>query len=313
MADAPRAETHASKLQATVPVATGASSPRAGFFYALSAYMLWGFLPLFFRAAEHISPMELSIHRIIWSVPTAAIIMALMGRLREIPPLFRDWKIVRMMIVTAALISVNWIVYVWAISVDLTSETALGYYINPLITVLLGYLLLGEKLNRWQKIAVGLAFTGVLVRTVMGGVFPWISLTLAGSFAIYGYLRKTVPVGPTQGFFMEVVILLPFALAYAAWLAFQGQGHVTFENGDIWWLVACGPVTSFPLILYAFGAKALRLATLGLMQYIAPSMIFIVAFFVFGEDMGFWQGVTFGLIWTALVIYSWSTFRSSQH
>ena len=312
MSSEPRSEDSTeSEAASGQSVAEEEGSPRAGFFYALTAYAMWGFLPLFFRAAEHIPASELVIHRVLWSLPTAAIVLGVLGRLHEIPPLLKNWKIVRMMVVTALLISINWGIYVWAISVNLASETALGYYINPLLTVLIGYLLLGERLGKWQALAVALAFTGVLIRTVMGGVFPWISLSLAFSFAIYGYLRKTVAVGPTQGFMIEVIILFPFALVYAVWLAAQGGGHVELANGNIFWLMACGPVTAFPLIFYAYGAKRLRLATIGLMQYIAPSMIFIIAFFVFGEELDFWQGVTFVLIWSALAIYSWSTFRSS--
>ena len=285
-------------------------SPRTGFFYALSAYLLWGFLPLFFRAAEHIPAVELVAHRVIWSLPVALFVMAALGRTGEIMPLLRDRGVMKMMLLTALLISVNWAIYVWAISVDRTSETALGYYINPLLTVVLGVLLLSEKLNEWQWLAIALAAIGVLVRAISTGAFPWISLSLALTFAFYGYFRKTVSVGPTQGFLLEVIILFPFAMAYAVWLALQGQGHMDADN--ILWLMACGPVTAVPLILYAFGAKALRLATLGLMQYIAPSMIFVIAFFVFGETLDIWQIITFALVWSALVIYSWSTFEVAK-
>lgn len=287
-------------------------SERTGLGFALGAYIFWGFMPLFFRAVDHIPAVELVAHRVIWALPTAAIVMAFMGRLKEIPGLLRDWKILRMMILTALLISVNWCLYVWAISVDQTSETALGYYINPLITVLLGFMFLGERMNRWQMIAVGLATFGVLIRTVLGGTFPWISLTIAFSFAAYGYLRKTVPVGATQGFLLEIIVLFPPALGYAIWLAFQGTGHFDVTSTSALWLIACGPITSFPLILYAFAAKALPLSTLGLTQYLAPSLIFLLAFFVFDEPLDIWQGVTFALIWTALIIYTWSTFKTTS-
>ncbi len=285
---------------------------RSGFFYALFAYGLWGFLPLYFRAAEAIPPDELTAHRIIWSLPTVLIVMLMMGRLREIPVLLSNWKVVRMMALTAAMISVNWGLYVWAISVERTSETALGYYINPLLTVLLGALLLGERLDRWQKVAVALAFLGVAIRTIGSGELPWISLVLAFSFAGYGYLRKTVSVGPTQGFLLEVMILFPFAVGYAVWLAWTGVDHVSLTDGNLWWLIGCGPVTAVPLILYAYGAKGLTLTTIGLMQYIAPTMIFCVAFFVFGEELDIWQAITFGLIWLALVIYTRSTVKAAR-
>ena len=280
-----------------------------GFFCALSAYSFWGFMPLYFKAAEHIPAVEMVVHRTLWSLPVALLVIAVQRRLGELKALFGDRRIVSMMMITALLIAVNWGIYVWAISANIASETALGYYINPLITVLLGYLLLNEKLTRLQAIAVLIAFAAVLLRTIAGGVFPWVSLSLAISFAVYGYLRKTVPVGPTQGFLMEVVILMPLALAYWAWLWLNGESHFTFDNGQAWLLMLAGPVTAIPLIFYAFGAKLLRLATLGLMQYIAPSLIFVISFFVFGEELDFWQGVTFVMIWCALVLYSLSLLR----
>lgn len=285
------------------------ASARKGFFYALTAYSLWGFLPLYFKVMEHIPALEMLAHRIIWSVPVALLIIGAQRRLGELVALFQHRRIVVMMSLTALLISVNWGLYIWAISINKTSEAALGYYINPLLTVLLGYALLGEKLNRLQKAAVVIALSAVLIRTMGGGVFPWIAVTLAMSFAAYGYLRKTVEVGPTQGFLVEVVILLPLALGYVGWLEWSGNNHFTLTNSDGPWLIAAGIVTAVPLILYAFGAKLLRLTTLGLMQYIAPSLIFLISFLVFGEQMDFWQGVTFAMIWCALALYSWSLRR----
>lgn len=282
---------------------------RKGFFYALAAYGLWGFMPLYFKAMEEVPPVEMVVHRILWALPVALIVIGAQNRLGELRSLFANKRIFAMMALTAGLITVNWGIYVWAISVNITSETALGYYINPLLSVVLGFMFLGEKLTRLQVAAVALATFAVLIRTVAGGVFPWVALTLAFSFAAYGYFRKTVPVGPTQGFLMEVVVLFPFALGYLLWLMAHGQSHfgVTLETSI--WMMLAGPITAIPLILYAFGAKLLRLTTLGLMQYIAPSLIFLISFFVFGEEMGLWQGVTFVMIWTALVLYSWSMFQ----
>lgn len=284
-------------------------SSRAGFFYALAAYSLWGFLPLYFRAVEHVPPLEVLMHRIIWSVPVALLVIAFQRRLDELVGLFANPRVLIMMALTASLITINWFLYIWAISIDSTSETALGYYINPLISVMLAFLLLGERLNRLQALAVAIAFLAVLIRTVAGGEFPWIALVLAFSFAAYGYFRKTVPVGPTQGFLMEVVILLPFALAYLGWLSANDNNNFSLATDNGWWLILAGPVTAIPLILYAFGAKLLRLATLGLMQYIAPSLIFVISIFVFGEELDFWQGLMFAMIWSALVLYTWSMRR----
>ena len=288
------------------------SISREGFLYAFFAYTLWGFLPFYFKAVDHIPAVELVVHRIIWSVPVALVVIGAQRRLGELISLFRNGRIVLMMSITALLVSLNWGVYIWSIAINKASEAALGYYINPLITVFLGFALLGEKMTRLQALAVGIAVAAVLIRTIGGGVFPWIALTLAFSFAAYGYLRKTVDVGPTQGFLVEVVLLSPLAIAYLAWLIYTGDNHFTMSTWTGPYLMFAGLATAVPLILYAFGAKLLPLQTLGLMQYIAPSLIFLVSFLAFGEELDFWQGVTFVMIWSALIIYTWSLFKQSD-
>ena len=214
---------------------------------------------------------------------------------------------------TAALISVNWGIYVWAIAVDRTVETALGYYINPLVVVVVGAVLLGEKLDRLQIAAVALATVAVTVLTIEGGKLPWVSLALAFSFAAYGFFRKTLPIGPSQGFLLEVLLLSVPALGYIIFLIANGQDHFISSNGtDTALLIGCGPVTSVPLLLFAFGAKLLRLSTIGIMQYIAPTMVFLIAVLVFDEPFGTTQAIAFALIWTALAMYSWSMFRGRE-
>ncbi|MCJ8309746.1 MAG: EamA family transporter RarD [Rhizobiaceae bacterium] len=288
------------------------SISREGFLYAFFAYTLWGFLPFYFKAVEHIPAVEMVAHRVIWSVPVALVVIGAQRRLGELISLFRNGRIVLMMSITALLVSLNWGVYIWSIAINKASEAALGYYINPLITVFLGFALLGEKMTRLQALAVGIAVAAVLIRTVGGGVFPWIALTLAFSFAAYGYLRKTVDVGPTQGFLVEVVLLSPLAIAYLVWLIYTGDNHFTMTTWTGPYLMFAGLATAVPLILYAFGAKLLPLQTLGLMQYIAPSLIFLVSFLAFGEELDFWQGVTFVMIWSALIIYTWSLFKQTD-
>lgn len=278
---------------------------------ATCAYVLWGFLPLYFAATKHIAPTELLAHRVIWAVPFAIGVMAFQKRLGEIPQLFANKSVVRMMALTAMLIAGNWGIYIYAVGQNLASQAALGYYFTPLIVVLMGAVLLGETMSRLQVIAVGIAAIAVIVRTVIGGEFPLIGLTLAVSFAVYGYFRKTQPVGPTQGFLLEVTILLPIALAYVAYLAWQGTGHLFTNTTDTLWLMGCGPVTAVPLILYAFGAKALRFSTIGLMGYIGPTLIFIVAFTLLGEELDMVQLGTFALVWFALAIYSVSLVKKT--
>jgi len=288
------------------------TSPRMGFVYALLAYLMWGALPLYLKALDHMPAMEIVAHRILWAVPTGLVVLLLLNRTGDFFAALGNPRLWGMMAVTAFVITVNWGVYVWAVNVNIASEAALGYYINPFITILLGFALLGERLQRLQWAAVAIAAGAVMMLTILGGTFPWVALILACSFAIYGYLRKTVPIGPTQGFLLEVVLLAPFALGYVIWLSVQGQSHLVWATQDFWWLVGCGPATAFPLILYAFGAKALRLATIGIMQYIVPTLIFVCAIFVFDEPVSAWKYLAFAMIWTALALYTWSLLRGER-
>ena len=287
------------------------AAARRGFALGFGAYFLWGLLPFYMKWVAHLPLMEVVASRIVWSVPIAAAMLVWLGRTADFKAALRSPRMLAMGALTAVFITLNWSVYVWAIAVDRTIETALGYYINPLVNVMLGALLLGERLNRVQAAAVGLAAVAVAMLTYENGSLPWVSLVLAFSFAIYGFLRKTLPIGPSQGFLLEVIILAIPASAYLVWLAASGRDHLVAGNLlDMALLLGCGPITAVPLLMFAFGAKALRLSTLGLMQYIAPTMVFLIAVFVFGEPFGAIQLVAFGLIWIALAIYTWSSLRS---
>jgi chloramphenicol-sensitive protein RarD len=296
---------------ATVPSAQAEADRAAtrGFLFALSAYTLWGVLPLFLKMVDHIPAVEVVAHRILWSVPIAGAVLLALGRTADVKAAFRSPRTLALAALTASLITVNWGIYVWAIAADRAIETALGYYINPLMAIAMAAALLGEKLSRVQIAAVGLAVLAVAVLTVEAGGLPWISLALATSFAIYGFLRKTLPIGPSQGFFLEVLILSIPSLAYVMWLQAHGEGHFVLSNPDnMLLLVLCGPATAVPLMLYGFGAKLLRFSTIGIMQYMAPTMVFLIAVFVFREPLGVWRMIAFALIWTALALYSWSMF-----
>jgi chloramphenicol-sensitive protein RarD len=283
------------------------SKARRGFSLALGAYLLWGLLPFYMKAVAHLPLAEVIAHRIVWSVPIAAAVLVWAGRTADFKAAIRSPRTIAMAALTAALISVNWGIYVWAIAVDRTVETALGYYINPLVSVVVGALLLGERLDRLQIAAVVLATVAVTVLTIEGGKLPWVSLALAFSFAAYGFFRKTLPIGPSQGFLLEVLLLSVPALGYIVYLITTGQDHIVSSNGtDTALLIGCGPVTSIPLLLFAFGAKLLRLSTIGIMQYIAPTMVFLIAVLIFDEPFGTAQAIAFALIWAALAIYSWS-------
>ncbi len=291
---------------------TADKSAVSGFFYALLAYLIWGLLPIYMKAIEHIPAVEIVAHRILWSIPVAAIILVVLGRTRDFISALRSPKILGMIFISATLISMNWGVYIWSISVNIASQAALGYYINPLLSILLGVFLLGEKMTRLQLFAILLAFLAVVLMTVAMGALPWVAIVLAVSFTIYGYLRKTVDIGPTQGFLLEVILMSPFAAAYLIWLSVNGVNHFNDGDWNSWLLAGTGLVTAIPLILYASGAKKLRLSTIGLMQYIAPTMIFLFAVFVFNEPMSGWQLVAFILIWMALALYSVSIFQQRK-
>ena len=284
-----------------------------GFFFALSACLLWGIQPLFMKALVHIPADEILAHRIVWSVPVAGLILVVLGRTADLKAAFRSPRTLIMAAVTACLVSINWGIYLWAIVSDHVVEAALGYYINPLVSIVFGAVLLHEHLSRAQLVAIALASVAVIAMTVDAGGLPWISLTLAVSFAVYGYLRKTLPIGPSQGFFLEVLILLAPATLYVVWLQYRGEGHFLPSNPtDVALLIASGPVTTAPLVLYAFGAKLLRYSTIGIMQYIAPTIVFLLAVFAFHEPFGTTKAIAFALIWTGLAIYTWSLVAAAR-
>lgn len=280
-----------------------------GFVFAITAYLLWGFLPLYMKALAHVPPAEVVAHRVIWSVPVAALILLALGRTADLRAGLRSWPTLRMAMVTAALISVNWGIYVWAIGSGHALDAALGYYINPLFSVGLGAVLLGERLTKGQLAAIALACVAVAVLTWEAGRLPLVAIALTLSWGAYAFFKKSLPVGPNQGFMLEVLLLLPLALGYVAWLTVTGAGHI---GGDAWTtalLVGTGLVTAIPLMIYANGAKLLRLSTIGILQYIAPTMIFLTAVFLFGEPFSGVKALAFGLIWAALAIYSFELLR----
>jgi chloramphenicol-sensitive protein RarD len=286
---------------------------KEGFLYAGGAYLLWGFLPFYMKALSHVPAWEIIPHRILWSVPVAGLVIWWKGLGPDIRAAFSSPRTLAMAGLTASIITINWGVYVWAISSGRALETALGYYINPLFSVFMAAVLIGEKLNRPQMFAISLAVIAVGILTWEAGGLPWVSLALTFSWGFYAYFKKTLPVGPTQGFFLEVLILSVPALLMWAWFEKSGTSHLTHGSWTDAFLLACaGLVTAVPLILYANGAKLLRLSTIAVMQYSAPTMIFLIAVFVFKEPFGWQKMAAFVLIWSALAIYTWSLIRAHQ-
>ncbi|MFD0910521.1 EamA family transporter RarD [Ruegeria arenilitoris] len=286
------------------PTQTQNTDSPKGLALAVTAYVLWGFLPLYMKAMAHIGPVEIVAHRIIWSVPVAGLLLVALGRTGDLKAALRDPRMLGMACLTAALISVNWAIYVWAIASGNALDAALGYYINPLFSIALGAILLRESLTRTQLIAVGLAALGVLVLVVEAGRLPWAALGLMVSWGFYAFFKRSLPIGPNQGFLLEVLILLVPALAYVTWLGVQGTGHFGGAATDTMLLAGAGIVTAVPLLVYANGAKLVRLSTMGILQYIAPTMIFITAITLFGEQIDRGRMIAFPLIWAALVVYS---------
>lgn len=294
----------------TAPLPKNEDTPE-GFLFALAAYFMWGFLPLFMKAISFISPAEIIAHRIIWSVPIAGAVLLVLGRTADLKTALRSPKTLLMAALTAMLITLNWGTYVWAVGAGRALETALGYYINPLFSIFLASVLLRESLRPAQWVAIAFAVIAVVILTVDAGGLPWVSIILTFSWGFYAFFRKTLPVGPNQGFFLEVAILAVPAIPYVIYLQMTGQGHFGSTGiTDVLWLMACGLVTAIPLLMYANGAKKLRLSTIGIMQYIAPTMIFIIAVFVFDEPFSGVKLIAFGFIWAALVIYSWPMIRN---
>ena len=277
----------------------------AGLAFAVSAYVLWGFLPLYMKLLDHIPAAEIVAHRVIWSVPIAGLILVSMGRTADLRAALLNPRMLAMGVLTAALISLNWGIYVWAISSGHTLDAALGYYINPLFSIALGAVFLGERPSRLQMFAIVLAIAAVIVLTVSAGKVPWAAIGLFVSWGFYALCKKQLPVGPNQGFLLEVLILLLPAMAFVTWLLINQKSHfIILSWHDTWLLIGCGAVTAIPLMLYANGAKRLRLTSIAILQYIAPTMIFLCAVFVVDEPFGHARMIAFPMIWAALLIYS---------
>lgn len=282
-------------------------TPR-GFAFALSAYLLWGFLPLYMKALAAVPVAEVIAHRVIWSVPVAGLVLVWLGRTAELKAALKTPRMLVMGAVTAALITINWGIYVWAIQTGHALEAALGYYINPLFSVFLGAVLLKERMSLAQKAAIALAALAVVVLTVEAGAVPVVAIGLTLSWGAYAYFKKMLPIGPNQGFMLEVLILSPFALGYLLWRGTDGA-LFTAGGGTVALLLGAGVITAVPLMLYANGAKLLKLSTIGILQYIAPTMIFLTAVFLFGEPFGMARAIAFPMIWAALAIYTVSLLR----
>ncbi len=289
--------------------ATREAVPAKGIATALGAFGLWGLSPLYWKLLAHVSPLEVLAQRLLWSFLFVSALMARQRRFAAVFAALRGRRVLLGLLLSTALISVNWFSFIWAVANDRVLETSMGYFINPLVSVALGFVILQERMNRAQWIAVGLAATGVAVMIIGAGTVPWLSLLLAGTFGVYGLVRKVIPVSALEGLFAETLACLPLAVLFVGYLAWSGEGAFGETWGTSLLLVVAGPVTAVPLLFFAMAARQLPLATLGLTQYVAPSTQFALAVFLWGEPFTLTHLVTFGCIWAGLAVYSANLLR----
>ncbi|MDQ0243509.1 chloramphenicol-sensitive protein RarD [Bacillus fengqiuensis] len=282
---------------------------KTGIFYAGGAYLIWGFLPLYWKLLDQIPSGEILAHRVFWSFIFMLILLGAGRRIGEsiqvLKTFVRSPKSLFSLVAASLLISVNWFVYIWAVNHGHVIEASLGYYINPLVSILLGIAVLKEKLNSWQMISVGLAAAGVLFLTVQYGEFPWVSLTLAFSFGLYGLVKKMIPMDATIGLTFETFMVTPLAFAYIVLLFIKGEssfGAVSLVDHVL--LIGAGVATAFPLLYFAKGAKLIPLYMVGFLQYIAPTISLVLGIFVFREHFSKVHMVAFSFIWTGSLIFS---------
>jgi chloramphenicol-sensitive protein RarD len=278
---------------------------RRGLLYGVAAYLVWGAFPLYFPLLEPAGAAEILAHRVTWSLVTMLLVLVLSRRLPHFRALVRRHRARNLLTLAAVVIAVNWGTYIWGVNNHRVVETSLGYFINPLVTVLMGVVILRERLRQWQWVALGIAFVAVLGLTVDYGHPPWVAVILAFSFGTYGLAKKQAGVEAVESLTYETLVLLPVALGYLIWLGASGSGHFVGHGvGHSFLLVSTGIVTAVPLL--CFGAAAIRvpMTTLGLLQYLAPILQFLLGVTVLDEHMSTMRWLGFGLVWVALVIFT---------
>jgi len=284
-----------------------------GLLAGIAAYVMWGFFPVYFKITQDVPPLELLAHRVAWSLPFAAVIIYFRGQWPQIWQAVRNAKTLGALTLAAVLIAFNWGLYIWAVQDSQIFQASLGYYINPLIFVLVGVIFLGERLSRLQIIAVAIAAIGVALLTFYGGQFPWIALSLAISFTIYGVIRKQVKIGAVPGLFIEIAVLFIPATAYLIYLSTQAQ-MVFLQDGPgiSTLLILAGPLTVLPLVAFAYAARRLRLSTLGFLQFIGPSLQFLMGV-LYGEKLTPAYLLCFAFIWLAVAVFVWDAVRKHKN
>jgi len=278
----------------------------------LIAYFSWGVLPLYFILMIDVDSLELLVHRIIWAIPFGALIIHFRRQWPEVKRALTNAQMLAYLTASAVFIAGNWLVYIWAVQQEQIFQASLGYYINPLLFAVFGVFVFGERLSKAQILAIALAAVGVVILASSGSQFPAIALFLGTSFTIYGIIRKKVVVGGMPGLFIETLVLLPLSLAYLAWITQTGIGTFSFAEPKIaLLLVLAGPITVVPLLFFALAARRLNLSTVGMMQFIAPSLQFVVGV-INGEQLTRAHILCFVFIWTAVAIFCWDAWRGNR-
>jgi chloramphenicol-sensitive protein RarD len=282
-----------------------------GVAYGLAAYLFWGFFPLYFKGVAHVPPLEVLAHRSAWSLVTLMVILTATRKWDKVRTALTERRTLLILCATTLLIATNWFVFLLAVAGNQVLQSSFGYFINPLVSVLLGFLFLRERLTCLQLISLLFACIGVLVLTIHYGRAPWIALVLAFSFGVYGLLRKTAPVDPLTGLAVETLILFPVAIGYLCYLYVSAKGSFPSASlrNDIL-LPMSGVVTALPLLWFSTAARRLRLATIGFMQYITPTLHFLLAILAFGESFNSVELASFAFIWGGLVLYSYDALHS---
>ena len=303
-----------------VPAPHGSSSSgednrsvHIGLLLALGAHGTWGIFPLYFSMLKHVPAVEVVAHRLVWSLALMSLWFLLRRRWREVWTVLKLPRVFGLLIGTGALVSCNWLTYVWAVVNGQATEASLGYFIVPLVNVATGYLLLSERLTRLQLVSIGLAVAAILLQMVLLGTVPIISLFIAFTFGAYGYLRKIVPVGPNLGLLVELIAIAPIAFCYIVYLQASGEGHFSLSDPmTMGLLIFSSVMTSLPLIWFSGAAKRLNMATVGIMQYINPSIQFLIAVFILKEVISMSKLATFCLIWLSVAVYSYDALSKSR-
>lgn len=278
---------------------------RRGFLLGVAAYGLWGLFPLYWPLLEPAGAGEILAHRMLWTALTMGVLVFVLRRTRQFRAILGNRRVLLLLTLAAAIISVNWLTYIWGVNNGRVVESSLGYFINPLVTVLMGVLILGERLRRLQWIALGIASAAVVVLTLDYGRLPWVALVLALSFGSYGLCKKTANVDATESLTYETAVVAPFALAYLAWLASTGSlDFAAHGTGHALLLASAGVVTAIPLMCFGAAAVRVSMVTLGLLQYLAPVAQFVLGVLYFQEDMPAGRWIGFALVWIALVIFT---------